>query len=346
MMQKLIFLVAILVFVAFSSLAQDEIFVATGELRCDTVAKILIDHGALPLFGQRTGADVRANKTWQTVNDAIGSLALAYGCPPVDWESHIVPTNVEVRGPEVKNPEANISFPPPVYVVRHRVAIRGTVNVANLRNFFIEFRPLYLDSETEHGDENAHTWIPATLPRIEPVKDGILGTWHTEFLKDGLYELRLNYYTGSDPRQYVYLSPIRVEKAPSFAAATLEYQASDQTAPTLSASDSADPLVLTSEEYGLSPVIGPLSIPKGIYLVSWKNTSGTDKGRMLIQVYALSPCFAFHETGADEDILFGYDSSSAERTEVFKVIEDGCQMLLEVNATWGLEAWEIEIDSV
>ena len=344
---KLVFLAAILAFfVAFNTLAQDEIHVGAGQIRCDTVAEILLQHGYLPLFRQHSSTDVRDNESWQTVKDTLGPLAKAYGCEPVVIERRIAPANVELQEPDVTNADAHISFPPPVYVVRHRVAIRGTANVANLRLFFIEFRLLDLDSAAEQVDEDYHTWLPATLPRIEPVQDGILGHWYTTSLPDGLYELRLTINTGPDPMQYVYLSPIRVEKAPSFAAARLEYPASDERALPPSVYDSSDPLVLTSDEYGLSTVIGPMAVPKGIHLVRWKNPSGTDKGRILMQVYALSPCFAFHETGADEDIFFGYDSSTGKGTEVLKIIEDGCQILLEVNETWGLEAWEIEIHSI
>jgi len=115
--------------------------------------------------------------------------------------------------PETMNPAAHISFPPPVYVVRDSVDIRGTVVWDIMRNFFIEFRPLVLAMVTA-DEEAAHQWFPATLPRIETVEDGVLGTWNTATLRDGLYEIRLTINTGGNMPEYVRVSPIRVENSP------------------------------------------------------------------------------------------------------------------------------------
>ena len=346
MMHKLVLAAMMLFLVAFRMMAQDESLITTNQWRCDTVAEILVEHGDLPLFRQHKGADVPANASWRTVNETLGPLARAYGCPPVAWESYIGPTNIEMQEPDATNPEAHISFPPPVYVVRHQVAIRGTVTVANLQSFYIEFRPLDLASEAEQDEENAHTWYPATLPRITHVKDDILGTWNTKYLQDGLYELRLTINTISDPKQNVYLSPIRVEMVPSFAVAKLEIPASGQLASSQSGSDSADPLLFTSEEYDLSPVIGPLSIPKGFNRVRWKKTAATGDVWLSIHLYALTPCFEFHETGADETVLFGNVYGGEEETEVLRVVEEGCQILMDVSSSLKLKAWEIEIQSI
>lgn len=108
------------------------------------------------------------------------------------------------------NPQANISFPPPVYVVRESVEIRGTVALDNLRSFFVQFRPLVLD-EAE-SDEEA-PWYPATIPHTQPVTDDVLGIWNTftATAGDGLYELRLTVNTDSETPEYVRISPIRVE---------------------------------------------------------------------------------------------------------------------------------------
>lgn len=123
--------------------------------------------------------------------------------------------------PDMMNPEAHISFPPPVYVVRDSVDIRGTVTLEAMRNFFIEFRPLVLDmmmdEEAEEEAEEAQ-WFPATLPRIEAVEDDVLGTWNTVTLRDGLYELRLTINTGGQMPDYFRVSPIRVENNPPFEA--------------------------------------------------------------------------------------------------------------------------------
>ncbi len=126
---------------------------------------------------------------------------------------------IEPGAPEMMNPEAHISYPPPVYVVRDSVDIRGTVTLEAMRNFFIEFRPLVLDmmmDEDQEEPEEETQWFPATLPRIEAVEDDVLGTWNTVTLRDGLYELRLTINTGGATPEYYRVSPIRVENNPPF----------------------------------------------------------------------------------------------------------------------------------
>ena len=127
---------------------------------------------------------------------------------------------IEPMDMDMVNPEANLSFPPPVYVVRDSVDIRGTVTIADMRNFFVEFRPLILDMmAAEDAEEEDNQWFPATLPRIAPITDDVLGTWNTVPLRDGLYEMRLTINTAADDPQYFRVSPIRVENnAPAFVA--------------------------------------------------------------------------------------------------------------------------------
>lgn len=133
---------------------------------------------------------------------------------------------IEPKDPDMANPEAHISFPPPVYVVRDSVDIYGTVTLEAMRNFFIEFRPLVLDMMADGEDENQ--WFPATLPRIEAVSDDVLGAWNTVTLRDGLYELRLTINTGGDMPEYHRVSPIRVENSPPAAAAEQQMAAAEQ----------------------------------------------------------------------------------------------------------------------
>lgn len=126
---------------------------------------------------------------------------------------------IEPTDPDMVNAEANISFPPPVYVVRGSVDIRGTVTVEGMRNFFVEFQPLSLDMMTDEESEEASQWFPATLPRIAPIEDDVLGSWNTVTLRDGLYELRLTINTDAETPTYFRVSPIRVENnPPEFAA--------------------------------------------------------------------------------------------------------------------------------
>src|SRR5262245_38841116 len=83
------------------------------------------------------------------------------------------------------NPNANISWPPPVYVVKGQFPIRGTANLPNMTNYFIEFRPLNDDLTPQGG---ADVWFPALLPSQASVSDGVLGVWDTTLITDGVYE--------------------------------------------------------------------------------------------------------------------------------------------------------------
>ena len=117
---------------------------------------------------------------------------------------------VEPNDDTLVNAAANISFPPPVYVVRDTVDIRGTITLPTMRNYFVEFRPLILD-ETDALPTEQRPWFPATLPATTPIIDNVLGTWNTFTAPDGLYELRLTINTTSGVPEYVRVSPIRVE---------------------------------------------------------------------------------------------------------------------------------------
>ena len=94
------------------------------------------------------------------------------------------------------DPNANISFPPPVYVVRDTVEVRGTANPVGLGHLFLEVRALSLSAAEMDGEESP--WFTATLPRIAAVVDDVLGSWNTSQMPDGLYELRLMIKTADD----------------------------------------------------------------------------------------------------------------------------------------------------
>jgi uncharacterized protein YgiM (DUF1202 family) len=105
------------------------------------------------------------------------------------------------------DPNAVISFPPPVYVLRGRVEIRGTANIEGMLNHFLEFRRL---NENLTVDESAE-WIPATLPNRNPVINNIVGVWDTTTTEDGLYELRLTVNIPRAQARFFLVSPLRVE---------------------------------------------------------------------------------------------------------------------------------------
>ena len=133
----------------------------------------------------------------------LAQLPLAIG---QDSEAVIEPADADMV-----NPEAHISFPPPVYVVRDSLEIRGSVTIEGMRNFFVEFRPLALGAMAADEGADANEWVPATLPRIAPVSDDVLGIWNTAIVRDGLYELRLTINSGGAEPGYYRVSPIRVE---------------------------------------------------------------------------------------------------------------------------------------
>ena len=112
------------------------------------------------------------------------------------------------RNPDMVNPEAHISYPPPVFAVRDLVDIRGTVTLPTMRNFFLEVRPLVLDAMEDETEDRQ--WFPATVPRNVAVDDDVLGSWNSVTVPDGLYELRLKVYTEEDAPLYFRVSPIRV----------------------------------------------------------------------------------------------------------------------------------------
>jgi len=127
------------------------------------------------------------------------------------------------------DPDANITWPPPVYTLRGDIEIRGSANVPGLTNYFIEFRPLETeDAEmtqtgegtdatpeaTDDDDEVERPWFPVTLPSNETVSDDVLGTWNTETTNDGLYEIRLTINVSGEAPAYFEVRPLRVENNP------------------------------------------------------------------------------------------------------------------------------------
>lgn len=111
------------------------------------------------------------------------------------------------------NPQANLSWPPPVYVLRGQVELRGTANLDNMTIYFVEYRSLLLGEDVDPDAAEARPWLPASLPAGLPVLNDVLGTWDTTTVDDGLYELRLTINTTSGP-VFSRVSPVRVENMP------------------------------------------------------------------------------------------------------------------------------------
>jgi hypothetical protein len=108
------------------------------------------------------------------------------------------------------DPNAHITWPPPVFVLRGQFELRGTANLPNMTSYFIEYRPLNNDLT---ANESA-PWVPATLPSNIKVVDGTLGTWNTTLVADGLYEIRMTIGVSSGSPVYTIVSPVRVENTP------------------------------------------------------------------------------------------------------------------------------------
>lgn len=101
-----------------------------------------------------------------------------------------------------------ISFPPPIYLLSGQVEIRGTVNVPNIRGYFLETRPL----RTDFTPDVQSAWTPVSLLSNRTVVDNVLATWDTTLFPDGAYELRLNALVAGGRTFRV--SPVRIENEP------------------------------------------------------------------------------------------------------------------------------------
>lgn len=112
------------------------------------------------------------------------------------------------------NPNASISFPPPVYFMRGEMQIYGSANLPGMANYFLEYRPLIIAPSPDVILPEI-PWGPISLPSNVPVQDGLLGIWNTFTVADGLYEIRLTVnIPGQDPVIFT-VSPLRVENSPS-----------------------------------------------------------------------------------------------------------------------------------
>ncbi len=119
------------------------------------------------------------------------------------------------QGALIPDPNAAVVFPPPVYVLRGQSPVVGTANLPNMSNYVIEFRPLPLAEDVPTTQLSTPTptpvFFPAVLPSTSPVVGGVLGTWDTSLVPDGLYELRLTINTTTGLPVVVTISPLRVE---------------------------------------------------------------------------------------------------------------------------------------
>ncbi len=108
------------------------------------------------------------------------------------------------------DPNARITWPPPVYVLRGAFEVRGSAFLEDMFGHFLEFRPL---SDDLTPVEEAG-WQPVSLPNARPVVEDVLGVWDTTVLEDGLYELRLTVLLRSGEGVISRVGPLRIENVP------------------------------------------------------------------------------------------------------------------------------------
>jgi hypothetical protein len=117
---------------------------------------------------------------------------------------------VSAQTPTPADPNANIAWPPPVYVLRGNVTVYGSANMANMASWFLEYGEYSLLEDTA----DIPTWEPATLPSRTAVRDGVLGIWDTTLVPDGVYVLRLNIVMTNNSNTYIEVAALRVENTP------------------------------------------------------------------------------------------------------------------------------------
>lgn len=155
---------------------------------------------------------------------------------------------------EAANPNANISWPPPVYVLRGQYELRGTANLPNMSNYFIEYRPF---SEGVGLSQEEALWFPVSLPSTTAVQNDVLAVWDTTTVPDGLYELRLTVnLAGEEEPIMAFVRPLRVENEPPPFAATPTVIAATPQSPQLIPTLTLPPQLPTS-----TPLPAPTSTP-------------------------------------------------------------------------------------
>lgn len=99
----------------------------------------------------------------------------------------------------------SLDWPPPVYHLTGTAVIGGTVNPPDLQSYYLEAAPF----DPQNPDSEAF-FIPVSLPSATPVINGVLASWDTTLLADGLYQLRLQVRLQSGEIVYRVVAPLRI----------------------------------------------------------------------------------------------------------------------------------------
>lgn len=99
----------------------------------------------------------------------------------------------------------SLDWPPPVYHLSGTVQIAGTVNRPDLQSYYLE--AAVFDPQNPEAEP---FWLPASLPTNTPVTGGVLATWDTTLVADGLYQLRLHVQLQNGQSVFDVVRPLRI----------------------------------------------------------------------------------------------------------------------------------------
>jgi len=132
-------------------------------------------------------------------------------------QTHLTQQNTPtVTGISTEQASIIVTLPRIVSELRGTVRVQGTVNLPEMRSYFLEWRPLN-DDATSTTDDSV-SWVPATLPATKPVQAGTIGNWDTTLVSDGLYELRLTVTRDNEAPVYYVVTPLRISNTSVFTA--------------------------------------------------------------------------------------------------------------------------------
>jgi hypothetical protein len=109
------------------------------------------------------------------------------------------------------DPTAQMTTPADGAIVFGAVIIRGTVNVAGLQTYRLDYLT----------QPDGTAWQPIGRPISQTVREGVLGQWETASLKDGLYLIRLRVILRNGTVLEDYVTDVRVQNTQPTALPTI-----------------------------------------------------------------------------------------------------------------------------
>ena len=216
----------------------------------------------------------------------------------------LIASVVAVTYAQNDNPNAVITSPPVVSLLRGVVPIEGTANVPEQTGYFIQYRALD-DSLTPIGGENA-LWSPATTLVRATVQDDLLSEWDTTIVPDGLYQLQLVVNSASnEPARYT-VAAVRVQNEDvAFAGGRFEGEA-------VAGAVTATPL---------APQINPTPTSRATAAPRQVTATATIQANVRLGDSTIYPPVGFLEVGETVPII----GRSGRSTWVFVRLDDGTE---------------------